>query len=133
MLALLKLRLLEVVKAVAPLFVAVCVLQVILVGASAWLFFQFLAGSTLAILGMVLLFTGIDLGILPMGRFIGLAAVAPADSTAVPANAIPLCPRNSRLVVCMAGDFSSSNHAVRPATRPSAGLGPQTKTRGPVS
>src|SRR5690606_14977676 len=28
-------------------------------------------GSTLAVLGMALLFVGIDLGVLPMGRFIG--------------------------------------------------------------
>jgi len=71
MLELLKSRLLEVLKAVGPLVAAVCVLQVVLVGAPAELFVQFLVGSTLAILGMVLLFAGIDLGILPMGRFIG--------------------------------------------------------------
>ena len=40
-------------------------------GAPADLFVQFLAGSILTILGMLLLFAGIDLGILPMGRFIG--------------------------------------------------------------
>lgn len=71
MLQLLKPRLLEVLKAVAPLVAAVCVLQVALVDAPAELFLQFLAGAALAILGMVLLFAGIDLGILPMGRFIG--------------------------------------------------------------
>jgi hypothetical protein len=32
---------------------------------------RFLAGSLLAIVGMLLLFIGIDVGILPMGRFIG--------------------------------------------------------------
>ncbi|MCC6609016.1 MAG: DUF1538 domain-containing protein [Burkholderiales bacterium] len=71
MLELLKSRLLEVLKAVGPLVAAVCVLQVVLVGAPAALFVKFLAGSTLAILGMMLLFAGIDLGILPMGKFIG--------------------------------------------------------------
>lgn len=71
MLQLLKLRFLEVLKAVAPLVAAVCVLQVALVDAPVELFLQFLVGSALAILGMVLLFAGIDLGILPMGRFIG--------------------------------------------------------------
>src|SRR5690606_11917292 len=35
------------------------------------LFIQFLAGSMLVILGLILLFLGVDLGILPMGRFIG--------------------------------------------------------------
>lgn len=71
MFLLLRTRLPEVAKAVAPLVVVVCVLQVLLVRASAALFVQFLAGSLLATLGMVLLFTGIDIGILPMGRFIG--------------------------------------------------------------
>jgi hypothetical protein len=64
-------RLPEVLKATAPLIGAVCVLQMAFVHAPAALFLQFLAGSILAILGMVLLFTGIDVGILPMGRFIG--------------------------------------------------------------
>lgn len=71
MLPLLKLHLQDVLKAVAPLISAVCVLQVLLVNAPIALFVQFLAGSLLAALGMLLLFVGIDLGILPMGRFIG--------------------------------------------------------------
>ena len=58
-------------RAVGPLIVAGCLLQIALVGASAVLFLQFLAGSCLAVLGMVLLFAGIDMGVLPMGRFIG--------------------------------------------------------------
>lgn len=69
--ALLRLRLAEVLKAVGPLVLAGSVLQVLLVEAPAALFLQFLLGSALAILGMLLLFAGIDLGILPMGRFIG--------------------------------------------------------------
>lgn len=71
MLSFLRGRLSEVVRAVAPIVVVVSVLQVLLVGASAGLFLRFLLGSVLAVLGMLLLFTGIDLGILPMGRFIG--------------------------------------------------------------
>jgi hypothetical protein len=71
MLSLLRTRLPEAAKAVAPLVGVVCVLQVFLVQAPAALFLQFLAGSLLAVLGMLLLFGGIDLGILPMGRFIG--------------------------------------------------------------
>ena len=55
----------------APLVGVVCVLQVLLVHAPAALFLQFLAGAILATLGMLLLFGGIDVGILPMGRFIG--------------------------------------------------------------
>ncbi len=71
MLLLLRTRLPEVVTAVAPLLGVVCVLQVTLVRAPAALFLQFLAGALLAVLGMLLLFTGIDVGILPMGRFLG--------------------------------------------------------------
>jgi hypothetical protein len=36
-------------------------------------FLQFLAGSALVTLGLLLLFVGVDLGLLPMGRFIGAA------------------------------------------------------------
>ena len=68
---LLRQKLLEVLKAVAPVIVAAMLLQVALGGASVALFLQFLAGGLLAIAGMVLLFIGIELGILPMGRFIG--------------------------------------------------------------
>lgn len=71
MLTLLRDKLIEVFKAVAPLVGLVCVLQVALVHAPVELFLQFLAGSILTVLGMMLLFVGIDLGILPMGRFIG--------------------------------------------------------------
>ncbi|MGE5486673.1 MAG: DUF1538 domain-containing protein [bacterium] len=64
-------RLLEVIRAVAPLIAAVIVLQIAFVGASVALFLRFLVGAALAIVGMLLLFTGVDLGILPMGRFVG--------------------------------------------------------------
>ena len=71
MITLLRLKLPETLRAVAPLIGVVCVLQFTVVGASPAAFLQFLAGSTLVTLGLLLLFTGIDLGILPMGRFIG--------------------------------------------------------------
>jgi len=71
MLGFLRERLFEVLKAIAPLIGAVCLLQVTVVHAPLGLFLQFLAGSILAIVGMLLLFAGIDFGILPMGRFIG--------------------------------------------------------------
>jgi hypothetical protein len=71
MISLLREKLLEVLKAVAPLIMVVCLLQVTLVQAPIPLFLQFLAGSVLAIVGMLLLLAGIDYGILPMGRFIG--------------------------------------------------------------
>jgi len=68
---LLKEKLLEVIKAFAPLIIVVCALQFTLVKAPTALFLQFLIGSLMAIGGMVLFFMGIDVGILPMGRFIG--------------------------------------------------------------
>lgn len=69
--ALLMEKLREVLGAFVPLVAAVCVLQVALVRAPAALFLQFLGGSLLAVTGLVLLFVGVDLGILPMGRFVG--------------------------------------------------------------
>jgi uncharacterized protein DUF1538 len=64
-------KFLEVLKAVAPLIGAICLLQVAIVHAPIELFLQFLVGSVLTIIGMLLLFAGIDIAILPMGRFIG--------------------------------------------------------------
>lgn len=71
MIRLLREKLLEVLQAVAPLIGSVCILQFAVVHAPLALFVQFLIGSLLAVLGMMLLFIGIDLGIVPMGRFIG--------------------------------------------------------------
>lgn len=71
MISLLRDKLPEVLKAVVPLIGIICLLQFTLVQAPVPLFLQFLVGSVLAVIGMVLLLTGIDLGILPMGRFIG--------------------------------------------------------------
>lgn len=73
MIFLLREKLLEVLKAVAPLILTVCLLQFTLVHAPFELFARFLVGSVLAIVGMWLLFVGIDLGVLPMGRYIGAA------------------------------------------------------------
>lgn len=64
-------KLFEVLKAIAPLVGVVCALQITVIQAPIELFLQFLVGSALAIFGMLLIFTGVDLGILPMGRFIG--------------------------------------------------------------
>lgn len=71
MIPILREKALEVLKAVAPLILSICVLQFALVHAPLELFLRFLFGSTLALIGMMLLFVGIDLGIVPMGRFIG--------------------------------------------------------------
>lgn len=69
--ALLREKFLEVLKVVAPLILVVCALQVTIVHAPLALFLQFLGGSLLAIVGMMLLFAGMDIGVLPMGRYIG--------------------------------------------------------------
>lgn len=71
MLQLFKQQFLEVVKSIAPLIVVVCIFQFVVVKAPTSLFLQFLIGSVMALGGLMLFFTGIDIGILPMGRFIG--------------------------------------------------------------
>lgn len=71
MIPLLKEKCLEVLQAVAPLIAIICLLQFAVVHAPIELFLRFLAGSLLAVCGMLLLLTGIELGIVPMGRFIG--------------------------------------------------------------
>jgi hypothetical protein len=71
MLAFLRQQMSEVLRAIAPLVALAFLLQVMLVHAPIQLFLQFLAGSVLAGLGMLLLFAGVEMGILPMGRFIG--------------------------------------------------------------
>lgn len=65
--------LVDVLKAVAPLVGVICVLQATLVGAPLPAFLQFLAGALLVVLGMTLLFAGVDVGLLPMGRYVGAA------------------------------------------------------------
>ncbi len=71
MLQLLKEKFLEVIKGILPLVAVVCILQFTVVKAPVALFVQFLVGSLMATVGMMLFFVGIDIGILPMGRFIG--------------------------------------------------------------
>ena len=68
---LLRERLPEALKTIAPLVVAATVLQVTMVHAPAALFLQFILGAVLAAFGILLLLWGVELGILPMGRFIG--------------------------------------------------------------
>lgn len=69
--ALLRERLPEVLRAVIPLIGVMCVLQFTVVHAPAAEFLRLLAGSLLVASGMLLLLVGVDMGILPMGRFIG--------------------------------------------------------------
>lgn len=69
--AFLRAKLPEVLRAMAPLLLVVGVLQLTVVQAPLPQFLQFLAGAVLAVLGMLLLFAGVEHGILPMGRYIG--------------------------------------------------------------
>ena len=64
-------RLREVLQAIGPLIGVVCIWQLTVLEAPASQFVPFLVGSVMAVIGMLLLFAGIDYGILPMGRFIG--------------------------------------------------------------
>lgn len=73
MLAVLREKLIEVLEAVGPLVAVACLLLVALVDAPAALIAQFIVGAAFVVAGMVLLFIGLDLGILPMGRFVGAA------------------------------------------------------------
>lgn len=68
---LLREKLIEVLQAVAPLVVVVGVLLLALHDAPGPLLLRFFVGSIFVIAGMVLLFVGLDLGLISMGRFIG--------------------------------------------------------------
>lgn len=61
----------EVLRAVGPVVACALAVQLVLGDAPPALLLQFLAGGALAVLGLVLLFGGIEAGLLPMGRFIG--------------------------------------------------------------
>lgn len=71
MLQLLKENFFLVIKAIAPLIIVICTLQLTLVRAPVALFLQFLVACLMVISGLMLFFVGIDIGVLPMGRFIG--------------------------------------------------------------
>lgn len=71
MLRLMRDKFFEVLQSVMPLILTICILQFTFVKAPAELFIQMAIGSVFVIVGLVLFFTGIDIGLLPMGRFIG--------------------------------------------------------------
>lgn len=71
MLNLIRERFTEVLKSIAPLIIIICLLQFTIVRAPFHVFLQFLIGCIMMTAGLVLFFMGIDIGILPMGRFIG--------------------------------------------------------------
>jgi len=71
--SLLRQQLPEVLQGVVPLAAVAIVLQVLFVRAPADVFLRFLGGSVLAVVGLVLLFAGVELGVLPMGRYVGAA------------------------------------------------------------
>lgn len=90
MLALLRLKLPETLRAVGPLVAIVCLLLLTLVDASPAVFLRFLVGSVLVTLGLLLLLAGIDFGVLPMGRFIGSGLAAKKSLTLILAVAFAL-------------------------------------------
>src|SRR5690606_19624228 len=71
MITLLKLKLSETLRAVGPLILVGCLLHFTVVGALTATFLQFALGAVLVTLGLLLLLTELQYGILPMGRFIG--------------------------------------------------------------
>lgn len=64
-------RLPEVVRSISPLVGAVAALQVTIVHAPPLVFLRFLAGAILCVFGLLLLFAGMEHGIVPMGRYVG--------------------------------------------------------------
>lgn len=76
MLELLRRNLVDVSKAVGPLMAVTAVLLLLLTDSPAAMLLQLLAGALFAVVGMALLFIGIDFGILPMGRYVGAALPA---------------------------------------------------------
>ncbi|HEY4711838.1 MAG TPA: DUF1538 domain-containing protein [Dehalococcoidia bacterium] len=72
---LLKDKMLEVIRAIAPLIVVVIILQFTFVKAPASVFIQFLIGSVLAIAGITFFLLGIEVGILPAGKTVGAGLV----------------------------------------------------------
>jgi len=73
MLSFLRSSFVEVLKAIVPLTAFVTLLQFTIVHATDEIFIRYLSGSALAVVGMTLLFSGIEYGILPMGRYLGAA------------------------------------------------------------
>lgn len=83
----LKQQLLEVLQGVVPLIAISTIYQIVMSPAPASVFVRFVVGSTLAIIGLVLLYAGVERGILPMGEYIGaelprLRSVLPAVGVA---------------------------------------------------
>lgn len=76
MLELLRRNLVDVSKAVGPLMAVTAVLLLLLTDSPAAMLLQLFAGALFAVVGMALLFIGIDFGTLPMGRYVGAALPA---------------------------------------------------------
>ena len=70
-LAVLRQRLPEVLRSISPLVGAVVLLQATLVHAPPQAFLSFLVGVALCVVGLLLLFAGIEHGVVPMGRYVG--------------------------------------------------------------
>jgi hypothetical protein len=67
----LKSRLLEVLSAILPLVLAVVILQFAVIRMPSQVFVQFIIGAAMVIGGMVLFLSGVEIGILPLGKALG--------------------------------------------------------------
>ncbi len=83
-------KLTEAAKSVLPLVLLVLIVQFALGEASIEGAARFVVGATLVIAGVALMFAGLDLGILPMGRFIGAALPRKGSMTLIVAVAFAL-------------------------------------------
>ncbi|HEU65253.1 MAG TPA: DUF1538 domain-containing protein, partial [Chloroflexi bacterium] len=64
-------KVLEVIKAILPLVLAVVILQFTVIRMPTHVFLQFIIGAVMVIIGMVLFLLGVEIGILPMGKALG--------------------------------------------------------------
>lgn len=69
--SLIKEKLREVLSSLLPLIIVICIMQFTLIKAPTEIFLQFVIGCIFAIAGLIFFFVGIELGIIPMGRYIG--------------------------------------------------------------
>ena len=66
-----KAKVFEVISAILPLVLVVVIFQFTLINMPVNLFIQFIIGTIMVIIGMVLFLLGVDIGILPMGKALG--------------------------------------------------------------
>ncbi len=68
--------LLEVVRAIVPIFVVIILLQLFVLQTPLYLLWQFIAGAVLVTSGLFLFLVGVRVGLLPIGKMIGSEMVS---------------------------------------------------------